>query len=123
AGTTVTLAAGAATPVVAGARSTGDEWIGSGGGLGGAHPLYQVLSIIVATFLGTMGLPHVVARFYTNPHGRAARRAALAVLPLLSVFSSSRTLMGVFARLYVPKLLTTGTADAAVLLMPQAAIA
>jgi Na+(H+)/acetate symporter ActP len=33
------------------------------------------------------------------------------------------TLMGVFARLYVPQLLITGTADAAVLLMPSAAIA
>jgi Na+(H+)/acetate symporter ActP len=123
AGTTVTLAAGAATPVVAGAPSTGDEWIGSGGGLGGAHPLYQVLSIIVATFLGTMGLPHVLVRFYTNPDGRAARRTALAVIALLSVFYAFPTLMGVFARLYVPQLLITGTADAAVLLMPQAAIA
>ena len=123
AGTTVTLAAGAATPVVAGAPSTGEEWIGSGGGLGGAHPLYQVLSIIVATFLGTMGLPHVLVRFYTNPDGRAARRTALAVIALLSLFYAFPTLMGVFARLYVPQLLITGTADAAVLLMPQAAIA
>ena len=123
AGTTITLAAGAATPVVAGAPSTGEEWIGSGGGLGGAHPLYQVLSIVVATFLGTMGLPHVLVRFYTNPDGRAARRTALAVIALLSLFYAFPTLMGVFARLYVPQLLITGTADAAVLLMPQAAIA
>jgi len=113
----------AATPFVADTPSTGDEWIGSGGGLGGAHPLYQVLSIIVATFLGTMGLPHVLVRFYTNPDGRAARRTALAVIALLSVFYAFPTLMGVFARLYVPQLLITGTADAAVLLMPQAAIA
>ena len=123
AGTTITLAAGAATPVVAGAPSTGEEWIGSGGGLGGAHPLYQVLSIVVATFLGTMGLPHVLVRFYTNPDGRAARRTALAVIALLSLFYAFPTLMGVFARLYVPQLLITGTADAAVLLMPQAALA
>ncbi len=122
-GTTLTLAAGAVTPVVAGAPSTGEEWIGSGGGLGGAHPLYQVLSIIVATFLGTMGLPHVLVRFYTNPDGRAARRTALAVIGLLGVFYVFPTLMGVFARLYVPQLLITDTADAAVLLMPQAAIA
>jgi Na+(H+)/acetate symporter ActP len=123
AGTTITLAAGAATPVVAGAPSTGEEWIGSGGGLGGAHPLYQVLSVVIATFLGTMGLPHVLVRFYTNPDGRAARRTALAVIALLSVFYAFPTLMGVFARLYVPQLLITGTADAAVLLMPQAALA
>lgn len=120
-GTTLTLDAGAVTPVVAGAPSTGEEWAGSGGGLGGAHPLYQVLSIIVATFLGTMGLPHVMVRFYTNPDGRAARRTALAVLGLLTVFYAFPTLMGVFARLYVPQLLVTDTADAAVVLMPQAA--
>lgn len=122
AGTTLTLAAGAATPVVAGAPSTGTEWIASGGGLGGGHPLYQVMSIIVATFLGTMGLPHVLVRFYTNPDGRAARRTALAVIALLWLFYLFPTLLGVFARLYVPQLLITGTADAAVLLAPGAAI-
>lgn len=121
-GTTMTLAAGAATPVVAGAPTTGSAWISSGGGLGGEHPLYQVLSIIVATFLGTMGLPHVLVRFYTNPDGRAARRTALAVIALLALFYLFPTLLGVFARLYVPQLLITGTADAAVLLLPSAAI-
>jgi Na+(H+)/acetate symporter ActP len=121
-GTTLTLAAGAATPVVAGTPSAGTDWIASGGGLGGGHPLYQVLSIIVATFLGTMGLPHVLVRFYTNPDGRAARRAALAVIALLSLFYLFPTLLGAFARLYVPQLLITGTADAAVLLAPGAAI-
>lgn len=120
---TLKLAAGAATPVVAGAPSTGEEWAGPGGGLGGAHPLYQVMSIIVATFLGAMGLPHVLVRFYTNPDGRAARRTALAVIALLTLFYAFPTLMGVFARLYLPQLLITGTADAAVLLMPEAAIA
>ncbi|OBC11374.1 cation acetate symporter [Mycobacterium sp. 852013-50091_SCH5140682] len=122
AGTTLTLAAGTATPVVAGAPGTGTEWIASGGGLGGGHPLYQVMSIIVATFLGTMGLPHVLVRFYTNPDGRAARRTALAVIALLWLFYLFPTLLGVFARLYVPQLLITGTADAAVLLAPGAAI-
>jgi Na+(H+)/acetate symporter ActP len=121
-GTTLTLAAGSATPVVAGAPSSGDDWIASGGGLGGDHPSYQVLSIIVATFLGTMGLPHVLVRFYTNPDGRAARRTALAVIVLLSLFYLFPTLLGVFARQFVPQLLITGTADAAVLLLPSAAI-
>ena len=100
----------------------GDEWLSSGDGLGGEHPLYQVLSLIVATFLGTMGLPHVLVRFYTNPDGRAARRTALAVIALLSLFYLFPMLLGVFARLYVPQLLITGTADAAVLLLPGAAI-
>ena len=123
AGTTLMLSPGAATPVVAGAPSSGEEWIGSGRGLGGEHPLYQVLSIIVATFLGAMGLPHVLVRFYTNPNGRVARRTALAVIALLVLFYAFPTLICVFSRLYVPQLLITGTADAAVLLMPQAAVA
>lgn len=121
-GSTLTLAAGSATPVVDGAPVSGDAWLSSGSGLGGKHPLYQVLSLIVATFLGTMGLPHVLVRFYTNPDGRAARRTALAVIALLSLFYLFPTLLGVFARLYVPQLLITGTADAAVLLLPGAAI-
>ncbi|UXA16866.1 cation acetate symporter [Mycobacterium sp. SMC-4] len=123
AGSMLKLTAGAATPVVAGSPDAGTEWIASGGGLGGPHPLYQVLSIIVATFLGTMGLPHVLVRFYTNPDGRAARRTALAVIALLSLFYLFPTLLGVFSRLYVPQLLITDTADAAVLLAPGSVIA
>lgn len=122
AGSTLNLAEGAAAPVVAGTPSTGSDWIASGGGLGGQHPLYQVLSIMVATFLGTMGLPHVLVRFYTNPDGRVARRTALAVIALLSLFYIFPTLLGVFSRLYVPRLLITGNADAAVLLAPSSAI-
>ena len=118
AGTRVILAPGAFAPVVQGAPQSGAAWIRSGGGLGGPHPLYQVLSIIVATFLGAMGLPHVLVRFYTNPDGRTARRAALAVIALLSLFYLFPTVLGVFARLYVPQLLMTGRADAAVLLLP-----
>ncbi|BBX09514.1 cation acetate symporter [Mycolicibacterium aichiense] len=122
-GTTLTLAAGAQTPVVVGAPASGSAWIVSGGGLGGKHPLYQVFSIMVATFLGAMGLPHVLVRFYTNPDGRAARRTALSVIALLSLFYLFPVLLGVFARLYVPQLLITGKADASVLLLPSATIA
>ena len=122
-GSTVTLSPGAHTPVIVGAPATGAQWTGSGNGLGGGHPLYQVLSILVATFLGAMGLPHVLVRFYTNPDGQAARRTALVVIALLSVFYLFPTLLGAFARIFVPQLLVTGRADAAVLLLPSAAIA
>lgn len=40
----------------------------------------------MATFLGTMGLPHVVVRFYTSPNGRDARRTTVAVLALVGLF-------------------------------------
>ncbi|MGV9732946.1 sodium/solute symporter [Rhodococcus aetherivorans] len=118
AGTALVLEPGAAVPVVAGAPATNDDWAAPGGGIGGAHPMFQVYSLILATFLGTMGLPHVLVRFYTNPDGRAARMTSLAVIALLGVFYLFPTLLGVFARLYVPQLLITGRSDAAVLLLP-----
>ncbi|QII00090.1 cation acetate symporter [Rhodococcoides fascians A21d2] len=117
-GTVLTLDAGSPVPVVAGAPTTDRAWAMPGGGLGGAHPLYQVYSLILATFLGTLGLPHVLVRFYTNPDGRAARLTSLTVLALLGMFYLFPTVLGVFARLYVPQLLITGASDAAVLLLP-----
>jgi Na+(H+)/acetate symporter ActP len=82
------------------------------------HPLYATYSLILATFLGTMGLPHVLVRFYTNPDGRAARQTTLAVLGLLGVFYLLPTIYGVLGRLYTPELLMTGEADAVVLKLP-----
>ena len=121
-GSTVVLAPGAHTPVIAGAPATGAQWVASGAGVGGKHPLYQILSIILATFLGAMGLPHVLVRFYTNPDGRAARRSALAVIALLGIFYLFPTVLGGLARIFVPQLLITGNTDAAVLLLPSAAV-
>ncbi|MDH6280932.1 Na+(H+)/acetate symporter ActP [Rhodococcus sp. LBL1] len=117
-GTTLVLPAGSPVPVVAGAPADGAGWVEPGGGFGGPHPLYQVYSLILATFLGAMGLPHVLVRFYTNPDGRAARLTSLVVIALVGVFYVFPVLLGVFARLYVPQLLITGTSDAAVLLLP-----
>ncbi|MCF8588609.1 sodium/solute symporter [Gordonia liuliyuniae] len=121
-GSTVTLAKDAATPVVSDAPQTGAQWAASGGGLGGDHPLYQVLSLMVATFLGAVGLPHVLVRFYTNTDGRAARRTALNVIAALSVFYLFPTVLGALARVWTPQVLTTGNTDAAVLLLPTAAM-
>lgn len=120
AGTELVLEAGSPVPVVAGAPSHNDGWASPGAGLGASseHPLFQVYSLMLATFLGTMGLPHVLVRFYTNPDGRAARLTSFAVIGLLGLFYLFPTLLGVFARLYVPQLLITGRSDAAVLLLP-----
>ncbi|MCU1643536.1 MAG: putative Na+/proline, Na+/panthothenate transporter [Nocardia sp.] len=118
AGSRLVLEAGAEVPVVSGAPATGANWLRPGSGLGGPHPLYQVYSLIIATFLGAMGLPHVLVRFYTNPDGRAARATALAVVGLVGLFYVFPVVLGVLARLYVPQLLITGASDAAVLLLP-----
>jgi len=77
---------------------------------------------MLATFLGTMGLPHVLVRFYTNPDGRAARRTTLVVLGLVGLFYLFPTLYGVLGRIYAPQLLMTGETDAVVLLLPGAAL-
>ncbi|MGW1740961.1 sodium/solute symporter [Nocardia sp. NPDC001965] len=121
--TRLVLEPGAAVPVVAGAPADGAHWLLPGGGFAGPHPRYQVYSLIIATFLGTMGLPHVLVRFYTNSDGRAARSTAVAVIALVGTFYLFPVLLGIFARLYVPQLLITGTSDAAVLLLPSSALA
>ena len=46
---------------------------------GPTSPVF-VYSLLLATFLGTMGLPHILVRFYTNPDGPAARRTTVRVL-------------------------------------------
>ncbi|MEV0981320.1 cation acetate symporter [Streptomyces sp. NPDC049915] len=83
------------------------------------HGLYATYGLILATFLGTMGLPHVVVRFYTNPDGRAARRTTVIVLGLLGVFYLLMPVYGALGRLYAPDLMLSGDTDAAVLLLPQ----
>ena len=84
----------------------------------GDHPLYSTYSLIVATFLGTMGLPHVVVRFYTNPDGRAARQTTVAVLVLLGCFYVLPPVYGALGRLYAPDLVAAGRSDSVVLELP-----
>ncbi|MTE13965.1 sodium/solute symporter [Nocardia aurantiaca] len=97
-------------------------WLRPGGGLGGPHPLYAVYSLIIATFLGTMGLPHVLVRFYTNPDGRAARTTAATVIGLVGAFYLFPTLLGAFARIYAPQTLGADASDAAALLLPESVL-
>jgi Na+(H+)/acetate symporter ActP len=85
---------------------------------GREYPLYSTYSLILATFLGTMGLPHVLVRFYTNPDGRAARRTILAVLTLLGAFYLLPAIYGTLGRLYTPELIADGRTDAVVLTLP-----
>ena len=116
---TVTLERGDVVPVVTSlpAQRTA-SWLRPLGS-GTDHPLYASLSLILAICLGTMGLPHVLVRFYTNPDGRDARRTTVVVIGLLSAFYLLPTLYGAFGRHYVPDLLLTGKTDATVLLLPE----
>jgi Na+(H+)/acetate symporter ActP len=120
AGSVITLQPGAAVPHVddVGA-STGPDWSTPFvGGNGRDHPLYRIYSLLLALLFGTMGLPHVLVRFYTNPDGRAARRTTLVVIGLLGAFYVFPPFYGAMGRLYAPDLLLTGRTDAVVLLLP-----
>src|SRR5690606_17103390 len=88
-------------------------------GLATPESIYSTYAVIVATFLGTMGLPHVVVRFYTNPDGRAARRTTLFVLVLISLFYLLPTFYGVLGRVYASDLVDSGRADTVVLELPS----
>ncbi|WP_114906397.1 cation acetate symporter [Ornithinimicrobium murale] len=117
-GTEVTFPAGALIPHADSLTPlAGDDWLLP---LRAAseHPLYSTYSLILALFFGTMGLPHVLVRFYTNPDGRAARRTTVAVLGLLGLFYLLPTIYGAIGRIYTPELLLTGRTDAVVLLLP-----
>ncbi len=111
--------AGSRAPVVRGAALNNAKWLRP---LGSGGPLLATYSLIVALLLGTMGLPHVLGRYYTDPDGRAARRTTLLVLSLLGVFYLFPMVSGWLARLYLPELLVNGNTDAALLLLPRAAL-
>ena len=87
---------------------------------GDASPLF-VYSLLIATFLGTMGLPHILVRFYTNRDGPAARRTTVRVLGLLGLFYAFPAVYGALGRVLVPELYLTGETDSVVLRLPEAA--
>jgi Na+(H+)/acetate symporter ActP len=121
AGSELVFPGGSAVPVVAGSPASDASWL-TPYPAGREHGLLATYSLIIALFLGTMGLPHVLVRFYTNPDGRAARRTAVIVLAMLGGFYVVVTLLGALSRLYTPQLLVNGETDAAVLLLPSAVL-
>ncbi|WP_027661546.1 sodium/solute symporter [Salinispora fenicalii] len=120
-GDELTFAAGEPVPQVAGAAADPADWL-LPSTEADEQGLFTTYSLILATFLGTMGLPHVLARFYTNPDGAAARRTTLVVLALVGAFYLLPTVYGALGRIYTPHLLLTGETDAVVLLLPGAAL-
>ncbi|MET9299569.1 cation acetate symporter [Micromonospora aurantiaca] len=116
------FAAGDPVPEVSGAATGATEWLLPDTAGEDDRGLFATYSLILATFLGTMGLPHVLVRFYTNPDGAAARRTTLVVLALVGVFYLLPTVYGVLGRIYTPQLLVSGQTDAVVVLLPGAAL-
>ncbi|MED7954681.1 sodium/solute symporter [Streptomyces sp. BE303] len=118
AGTRLSFPDGAEVPRRA---STGADPVWSQPLAGGreGYQLYATYGLILATFLGTMGLPHVAVRFYTSPDGNAARRTTLVVLALVGAFYLLPPVYGALGRIYAPELALVGAADAVVLVLPQ----
>jgi Na+(H+)/acetate symporter ActP len=117
-GTTLHFDAGSRIPVISDAAVDYGRWLRPMGA--GMHPLLATYSLILALLLGTMGLPHVLGRYYTDPDGMAARRTTLLVLALLGVFYLFPMASGWLARLYLPELLAGTNTDAALLMLPHA---
>jgi Na+(H+)/acetate symporter ActP len=110
-----------AVPVAAGIEAqTGEEWSRPVSESGRGSPLL-IYSLLLATFLGTMGLPHILVRFYTNPDGSAARRTTVRVLGLLGAFYLFPSVYGLLGRAFTPELYVTGDTDSVVLRVPAAA--
>jgi Na+(H+)/acetate symporter ActP len=120
-GTALRFEAGSTIPTAVGAPTTDRQWLEPMTG-GATDQLLSIYSVLVAGFLGTMGLPHVLVRFYTNPDGLAARRTTVIVLGMIGFFYVLVTLLGALTRLYTPQLLVSGETDAAVLLVPTAVL-
>ena len=115
------LPAGVAVPVADGTDAQiGEEWARPVSDTGDASPLF-VYSLLIATFLGTMGLPHILVRFYTNRDGPAARRTTVRVLGLLGMFYAFPAVYGALGRVLTPELYLTGETDTVVLRLPEAA--
>lgn len=77
------------------------------------------VSLLLALVFGTMGLPHVLVRFYTNPDGDSARRTTVMVTGLVSLFYLFPTTLGLLA---VASGQAAGAGDATVLLLPGMAV-
>ena len=117
----ISLPPGAAVPLASGTPAqTGSEWARPVTSRGEGSPLY-IYSLLLATFLGTMGLPHILVRFYTNPDGPAARRTTVRVLALLALFYLFPAVYGALGRALAPSLYVTGQTDTVVLTLPALA--
>ena len=81
---------------------------------------YRTISLVAALMLGTLGLSHVLVRFYTNPDGPTARRTTVFLLGLLAGFYCLPIILGVVARAVLPELAASASTDTALLHLPDA---
>ncbi|MGN1402674.1 MAG: cation acetate symporter [Bacillus sp. (in: firmicutes)] len=73
----------------------GEAWTGTGFYF---PTFWQTISMTIGLALGTIGLPHILLRFYTNPSAKAARKSALMAIGIASVFFLFAVYLGVVGR-------------------------
>jgi Na+(H+)/acetate symporter ActP len=81
--------------------------------------LVAAISLLTATMFGTMGLPHILVRFYTNRDGKSARRTAVGTLALVGVFYLFPWVYAAIGRVWDPALYVTGDTEVVVLAVPR----
>lgn len=80
---------------------------------------YATASLLIALLCGTVGLPHVLVRFYTSPTGSSARWTTVGVIVLISAFYIASSTIGLVARVAAPDLAMPGVADTVALQLPS----
>lgn len=118
-----TFPAGAPVPALAGADPAlpvpgSPGWAVPLLGSETGSPLLATWSVVVATALGTMGLPHIIVRFHTAPDGRRARRTAAITVALLGTFYLFPIVYGLLGTVLTPQLYLSSSTDTAVVLLP-----
>lgn len=86
----------------------------------GGGELYATASLVLALMLGTIGLPHVLVRFYTNPDGTSARRTTVLLLAMLAGFYLLPVGLGVVSRAVLAPPAVSESPDEALLRLPGA---
>lgn len=85
----------------------------------GGLDAYTTASLLLALLCGTIGLPHVLVRFYTSPTGSSARWTTVIVIAMISAFYMVSGTIGLIARATAPDLARPGVADTVALLLPS----
>ncbi|MBN6033471.1 cation acetate symporter [Amycolatopsis sp. 195334CR] len=120
AGRTIVFPAGAPAPSVDNHAPGGPGWELPTLDLQNAgYPVLSTWAVLIATMLGTMGLPHVLMRFHTSIDGRAARKTAALTVLLLSAFYLFPGIYGVLGTVLVPHLYLSDATDTAVVALPS----
>ncbi|MGP3972223.1 sodium/solute symporter [Streptomyces sp. 6N223] len=85
---------------------------------GSGEPLLATWSVLLATTLGAVGLPHVIMRFHTSATAWVARRVAVGVIVLLGIFYLFPAVYGLLGRVFTRDLVDSRETDTVTVVLP-----